>query len=173
MIVYQTDSDGFFVGQVKADKSPLEPDVFLVPRGCVDEAPPLAKPGKRAKWTGSVWKLVDFAPATEDAATVRPSSKTQITMRQLLLGMMIDKLITSAEAEAWAMRTSLPSIVNAVVDALPEEERSAARVAAFTMTMVGRNDPMLFSFMQMAMPDSDSARISSALDGSFEKWSGL
>ena len=35
--VSQLDQDGYFVGVTTADPSPLEPGVFLIPGGCIDE----------------------------------------------------------------------------------------------------------------------------------------
>lgn len=39
MRVYQMDRDGWYVGPVEADPSPLEPGVFLIPGGCVLDPP--------------------------------------------------------------------------------------------------------------------------------------
>lgn len=46
-IVSQLDVDGFLVGPVVADESPLEPGVFLIPGGAIDQAlPDPFDPGK-------------------------------------------------------------------------------------------------------------------------------
>ena len=58
--VYQTDHIGIFTGAVKADESPLEPGVFLIPGGCVEVAPPDIPEHKAAWWNGKVWQLVDY-----------------------------------------------------------------------------------------------------------------
>lgn len=55
--VYQTDVDGVYVGQVAADESPLEPDVFLIPAGCIEVAPPSFGEGQRARWVGNQWVI--------------------------------------------------------------------------------------------------------------------
>jgi hypothetical protein len=62
--VYQTNRDGFFVGMVLADKSPLEDDVWLIPAGCIEVAPPKMVDGQRARWTGKSW-LVEDPPKPE------------------------------------------------------------------------------------------------------------
>ncbi|WP_419737403.1 hypothetical protein [Pseudomonas sp. COR18] len=59
-IVYQTNAQGLYVGTVVADPSPLEPDVWLVPGGCVEVAPPAVPDQKAAYWNGQAWQLVDF-----------------------------------------------------------------------------------------------------------------
>lgn len=48
----QLDADGYFVGVVIADESPLEPGVFLIPGGAVDLPPPEAVAGKRYRPDG-------------------------------------------------------------------------------------------------------------------------
>ena len=49
-LVTEIDSEGFAVGTVEADESPLEPGVYLVPAGCVDARVGEIPEGKRAKW---------------------------------------------------------------------------------------------------------------------------
>ncbi|MFJ4115886.1 hypothetical protein ACIPV9_05585 [Pseudomonas psychrophila] len=61
-IVYQTDHLGIYTGKTVADRSPLEPDVWLIPGGCVEVAPP-AVPEKRplfgmvenGSWLTPIW----------------------------------------------------------------------------------------------------------------------
>jgi penicillin V acylase-like amidase (Ntn superfamily) len=59
--VYQMDDAGFYVGRTVADLSPLETNVWLIPRGCVTVTPPKATGGKVAKWDGSRWLLVELS----------------------------------------------------------------------------------------------------------------
>lgn len=59
-VVYQTDSNGLFIGTATADESPLEPGVYLVPAGCVEVPPPEIPKLKAAFWDGSAWRLVDY-----------------------------------------------------------------------------------------------------------------
>lgn len=58
-VVYQTDHLGIFTGETLADRSPLEPDVWLIPGGCVEVAPPPVPQFKAALWKGKGWQLVD------------------------------------------------------------------------------------------------------------------
>ena len=57
MQVYQTNDEGVFVGYTEADESPLEPGVWLIPRGCIIEQPPTFGPPNRARWdkVGNKW----------------------------------------------------------------------------------------------------------------------
>jgi len=58
-IVYQTDHLGIYTGQTFADPSPLEQNVWLIPRGCVETAPPAVPEFKAAHWDGRRWQLID------------------------------------------------------------------------------------------------------------------
>ena len=60
--VSQLDQDGYFVGVTTADPSPLEPDVYLIPGGCVDEPAPTIPEGQRAKWDSGQWVFEDIPP---------------------------------------------------------------------------------------------------------------
>jgi len=60
--VSQLDQDGYFVGVTTADPSPLEPDVYLLPGGCIDEPAPTIPEGKRAKWDNGQWVFEDIPP---------------------------------------------------------------------------------------------------------------
>lgn len=60
-VVYQHNDSGWYVGQVvldESDKSPLEEDVWLIPRNCVEKKPKKSKtPTKQPFWTGDEWIL--------------------------------------------------------------------------------------------------------------------
>jgi hypothetical protein len=58
-IVYQTDHLGIYIGTTVADRSPLEPDVWLIPGGCVEVAPPAIPERKAAIWDSRRWHLID------------------------------------------------------------------------------------------------------------------
>ena len=60
--VSQLDQDGYFVGVTTADPSPLEPDVYLIPGGCIDEPAPTIPEGQRAKWDNGQWVFEDIPP---------------------------------------------------------------------------------------------------------------
>lgn len=63
--VYQLDDDGFLVGQTVADESPLEPGVFLIPRGCIEIAPLPLLEGKHQKFLNGAFEYVDAPPPPE------------------------------------------------------------------------------------------------------------
>ena len=68
MNVYQTDTQGYFVGVTTADPDPMLEGAWLIPAGCVTEAPADAPEGSRVKWTGSAWamEVIPVVPATDE-----------------------------------------------------------------------------------------------------------
>lgn len=76
MIVYQTDGNGIFVGTTEADESPLEPGVFHIPGGCVEQEPPELADGERARWTDGAW-VVEPIPPVEPEEPPEPALMTK------------------------------------------------------------------------------------------------
>ncbi len=68
MKVYQTDAHGYFVGVTTADADPLNPTEWLIPAGCVIEAPHDAPDGSLVKWDGSQWvnEVIPVEPEPEE-----------------------------------------------------------------------------------------------------------
>ena len=65
MQVYQTDHNGFYVGPAVADPDPLDDGNWLIPAGCVTEAPPTLSDGRRAQFANGAWVVVDPEPVVE------------------------------------------------------------------------------------------------------------
>jgi hypothetical protein len=65
MHVYQTDHNGFYVVPAVADADPLDEGKWLIPAGCVTEAPPPLAEGQRAKFANGSWIVVDPEPVVE------------------------------------------------------------------------------------------------------------
>lgn len=57
-LVYQADSDGFYVGEAAADPDPQNVGMWLIPSGCVETKPPEIPRGKQAQWSGYKWKII-------------------------------------------------------------------------------------------------------------------
>ncbi len=53
--VYQTDEEGFYIGETVAFESPLESGVYHIPRGCVEEQPPEVSFKERPRLVNNVW----------------------------------------------------------------------------------------------------------------------
>ncbi len=77
MIVYQTNANGVFIGETEADESPLEPGVFHIPGGCVEQAPPAFGEGERARWAEGAWLVEPVPPAPEPEEPGEPAPLTK------------------------------------------------------------------------------------------------
>jgi hypothetical protein len=60
MNVYQTDTDGVFLGITTADTDPMDESNMLIPAGCVEIEPPATAEGQLARWDGSAWAVEDL-----------------------------------------------------------------------------------------------------------------
>lgn len=131
MIVYQTDSKGYFVGPVNADPSPLEPGVWLIPGGCVTTAPPDIAEDEGARWTGDAW-IIETIPEPEP--DLPPPPPTLDDHRRAV----DDHVEAVARARGYNNAATLASYVNSTVAAWAEEAgafipwRDAAWVHTFT-----------------------------------------
>ena len=70
-IVSQLDGNGYLVGPVQADESPLEPGIFHIPGGAVDIEPIEVPEGKLAKLVDGQFVLED-APVVEEPVVTQP-----------------------------------------------------------------------------------------------------
>lgn len=126
--VYQTDHDGFYVGPVGADPSPLEPEVWLIPGGAVEVKPPAMTKGQRAQWMGSKWIVVDPEPETE----------AEPTDEELLASERAAMRCSPAQMRLTLHRMGLLAQVQAIADADPE-----ASIVWEYATVIERNSPLI------------------------------
>ena len=66
--VHSFDINGLYMGKVKAHKSPLEKDVFLMPANSTDEIPEL-KEGGICKFVNGKWKHKEIPKEVEFIVT--------------------------------------------------------------------------------------------------------
>lgn len=83
MNVYQTNSEGVFVGVVEADESPLEPGVFLIPGGCKTVEPPSFSSGSRARWVDDAWLIEPIPEAPEEPVVPEAPEEPEPTPAEL------------------------------------------------------------------------------------------
>lgn len=145
-IVSQLDAQGYFVGAVVADKSPLEPDVFLIPGCAVDAVPPDVPEGKRAKWNGAGFVLEAISqpePEPEPADPWSPDPiKNQVrAAREIVLGRLLglkDDARDAGDADTISKcRAARVSLLNITEDsrvgaATDDATLKAAFVAAYS-----------------------------------------
>ena len=65
MQVYQTDEQGFYVGQTTADPDQLDEGNWLIPAGCVTEQPPALSEKQQAQWIDGAWIVLTIPDPIE------------------------------------------------------------------------------------------------------------
>ena len=65
MQVYQTDRQGFYVGQTMADPDQLDEGNWIIPAGCVTEPPPAIGEKQLAQWLNGAWTVVTIPDPVE------------------------------------------------------------------------------------------------------------
>ena len=96
--VCQLDADGYYVGLVVADESPLEPGKYLVPGGCIETAQPALQLGQRARWTDDDWEIEDIPPTPEPEPDALVGPPSIVTMRQARLALLAVDLLDNVDA---------------------------------------------------------------------------
>jgi hypothetical protein len=71
-----------------------------------------------------------------------PAPVPDLSFAQLMIGLVSEGWITTAEGEAWLTGT-LPAPVLALIGTLPEAQRFAAKARAIRPTVVERADPLV------------------------------
>ena len=66
--VIQLDANGYFKGVATAQKSPLEPGRWLMPKNSIDGEAPTVPDGKKAKWVNNAW-VFETIPVPEPEPT--------------------------------------------------------------------------------------------------------
>lgn len=99
--VSQLDHNGYFVGTVEADESPLEPGVFLIPGGAIDVSAPVVPPGKVALWQASQWVFVN--PPDDPQQETPPVEG-------------VPQVVTRAQAKAALAQSGLLDTVQTIMD---------------------------------------------------------
>ena len=175
MLVYQTNAQGIYVGPVMADESPLEPGVWLIPGGCVEVEPPQIPAGEMAVWQSGAWVLepipdtIEVPPTpdmTEEQLLFAERKRMRLSFAQLMIGLVTEAWITEIEGEAWLAGT-LPLAVLTVIDALPQEQRFAAKARALRPSEILRNDPLVSAMGAAA------GKTSAAIDTFFQTYATI
>jgi hypothetical protein len=94
--VIQLDHEGYFVGVVVADESPLEPGVFLIPAGCIEADQPQSVSGKRAKWDGG-WIYEDIPQPEPEPEPPNPEPLSDEVLRKIAYRNESDPLFFKAQ----------------------------------------------------------------------------
>lgn len=113
MQVYQTDHNGFYVGPAFADADPLDEGNWLIPAGCVTEAPPALSEDQRAQFSNGAWVIVDPEPEPEPEVVepTPPTKSEQEALRQAAYASESDPLFFMAQrgeatVEEWTAKVA-------------------------------------------------------------------
>jgi hypothetical protein len=120
MLAYAYDSNGYYLGTIERQPSPLEPGVFLMPAMATQIAPPAATATTEPKWNGASWDLVESR-----AETLRKAAEleAQKTAEELLLQ-------EQKEAEEKALLDAKKAVVAPIKDKVKNKTKlSDAEIA--------------------------------------------
>ena len=83
--VFQCNSEGIYFAQTLAHLSPLDKDeVWLIPAGCVEKAPPEFDDSKQyAQWTGTDWVIKDIPPKVDEIEKIDELSLEDIEKQKI------------------------------------------------------------------------------------------
>lgn len=150
MIVYQTDAQGFYVGETTADPDPVDKGSWLIPGGAVQAAPPDVDEGFAAKWDGEGWLIVpipdeDEAPQDDPLTIEERRAAASIDTADFLVKIAREpfEIITKAEAVAAASQGAVPQSFAAILDMMDDDQRFEAEVRWGRDDRVSRMNPLL------------------------------
>lgn len=131
-IVYQTNNEGYFVGTTYADECPIEKGVYLIPGGCVEEAPPAVKEDQYPRLVSGQWVVETIRPPAPEP---EPTPEEKIERERgtmwcspvqgiLTLGPIAwQKVQDYRETATWAEKV--------LIDSSPIWERNSENIAFF------------------------------------------
>jgi hypothetical protein len=100
--------------------------------------------GSELVWTG---ERVESRPTgvqlTDEDVANRRREDMRLSFAQLLIGLVTEQWITSADGRAWRDRTALPPAVAGLIATLPPEQQFAAETRAMAFTEALRLDPLV------------------------------
>jgi len=145
------------IGQGKADASPLEPGVFLLPAFATSEPPPTEIPGYKIIFDGAAWALNEIPPSPEPLPEPPPAPPAPIilTNRQLFAALALTGFITEAEALAAGRAGAVPAAIDAVFDSRPAQDAFLARLTWATMREVPRDHPLISAMIAANLATSE------------------
>lgn len=137
-----------FVGPVFTLDSEVDPNaVYVDPQGTLRFYPP--RPSPIHAWDNAVEAWID--PRTQadlDAALAARRAATSLPRREFLRRAWKQGVITEAEAII-AAEGGLPASLQPLIDALPADQRTDARIDWAAATIVERTNPLITAFAAM------------------------
>lgn len=141
--VYQTDSNGWFVGEALAYESPLEPGIFLIPAGAYADPIPDFAMGERPRridkdtWKNSQWP----EPVTSEPEPLRKPSSC--TPAQGLVALFALKNITE------------DTVLDAIAQIPDPVQQYTAKIGYQRATTWERDSPTMLAMAQLLQLSSE------------------
>jgi len=152
MQVYQTDTEGFFIGPVLADADPLDKGNWLIPGGCVQTPPPPLAEGQRLRWLDGKWSVI-AAPTPEPAPEPPTPEQLLAAERAAMSCTPMQGILTLGETE-WAKieayRDSAPWGQKVVINSAQDWKRNSQNIAFFAY-LLGYSDAQVDDLFRAAM----------------------
>lgn len=150
-LVPQLDSNGVFIGATVADESPLEPGVFLIPGGAIDEVIPEIPGSHQARWTGQ-WVIEPTPVLHQDASENTPSPDASqmpisVTRRQAFLALLSAGLLD--QIESYMALETTPRVVKITWETALDFKRDNPLLLAIAQEL-GLPDSQLDSLFELA-----------------------
>jgi len=145
MKVFQTDHEGFLVGETFADPDPLNEGNWLIPGGCVEQEPPILEPGQGARFADGAWVVVEPVSVPEPEAAAEPGIEivpAAMSFAQFMIGLVAEKWITEDDGRLWLTGTLPPQVIS-TINLIPAEQRFATTAKAMRSPVVYRDDPLV------------------------------
>jgi hypothetical protein len=171
MKVYQTDFDGFYIGETTAQESPLEPGVFLIPGGAYKAKPPSLSNGETAQIVDGAWVVIPAPPAPEvvpepTAAELLAAERAAKSMSkvQFLNEVATRGILTDADAIA-AAKGEWPTAMASFLDLLTAPQKRDVQIAWSASSQVDRMDTFLLTFASWLLPAAETETTMDAIFG--------
>ncbi len=101
--------------------------------------------------TGEVKNDPDFV-----APSFPSPAPSQVTETQFIRSCVRSGIITAAEGEAYLARGELPAMMSAVLDTLPEPQRTDARLKAVGSSSFSRNDDVFTAMVAAGVATNEA-----------------
>lgn len=146
--VIQLNADGYFVGTVNADESPLEPGVYLIPFGCIETESPQIPEGHIAKWSNG-W-VFEALPQPEP-------EPPQPTPEEIHEQWLASAVVTMRQARLALLGAGHLAGVDAAIAAITDDmQRQAAQIEWEYAQTVDRNAPFTQTLaLALGLSDAD------------------
>ncbi len=113
--VFQLNAAGVLIGEAQADESPLEPGIYHLPAGCVEQDPPPPRDGQIRVFADGGWRYVP-EPVTEFVPIIEPTAE-EISAAKIMAAEQAIQAHLDAKAQAEGFDNILTAVSYAATPA--------------------------------------------------------